>query len=419
MPNRYRLTEKLVKGAPPRERDYYLFDEDVRGFGAVIYRSGGRGFLITYRSGGRKRFHTIGRWPDWTVVAAREHARLIRRDIDNGKDPQAERVERREVPTFADLADRYCREHLPRLAPRNASDQRSMLENLVLPRWRHRRLDEITSADVEDLLAAVADGRARPAKKDARSRGRRELLPSRPTPVRANRCGEVLRKMFNLATKKWRLCGENPADGFYRRLEVEREIFLSAEEIDRLATALNEAEDQRGAAIVRMCMLTGARLGEVREARFEQFNLDLLVWTKPAANTKQKKVHRVPISEDVAALVRLRQAAVGDAGWLFPGDALGADGRPKDQPVQDIRRFWSTLRVKAGLGEVRMHDLRHTFASLLASGGASLHMIGKLLGHAQSRTTQRYAHLTENPLRLGVAAVAEAMRPRPRLVRDS
>ena len=203
-----------------------------------------------------------------------------------------------------------------------------------------------------------------------------------------------------------------------RRLETERERFLSIEEITRLGDALHAAEDQRAAAIVRMCMLTGARLGEVRTARFEQFNLDLGTWSKPAANTKQRRVHRVPISVEVAALVRQRRVAVAmGCEWLFPGDALGADGAPKDQPVQEIRRFWSAMQAAAELPGVRIHDLRHTFASLLVSGGASLEMIGKLLGHSQMRTTQRYAHLIDGPLRAGVDAVGKIMKARPRVVR--
>jgi len=417
LPERHRLTEKLVKGAEPRAKDYYLFDEEVRGFGLVVYRSGGLAFVLMYRAAKRKRLYTIGRWPEWSVVAARERARLLRREVSAGQDPQTERVAQRDAPGIADLVDRYQREHLPRLSERNAADQRSMLEKLVLPEWRHRMVEDITPADVEELLGKIARGRPRPSKAEAKTRRKPLQEAPQATPIRANRCGEVLRKMFNLAVK-WRLRTDNPAQGFYRRLEVERERFLALDEIERLATALGTATDQRGAAIVRICMLTGARLGEVRQARFEQFNLDLLVWTKPAASTKQRRVHRAPISEDVAAIVRQRRLLVGDeSGWLFPGDALGADGLPKDQPVQDIRRFWAGIQAASKLPGVRIHDIRHTFASVLVSGGASLPMIGKLLGHSQLSTTQRYAHLADLPLRAGVDSVAALMRPRPRLVK--
>jgi integrase len=162
-----------------------------------------------------------------------------------------------------------------------------------------------------------------------------------------------------------------------------------------------------------MCMLTGARVGEVRQARFEQFNIDYAIWSKPASTTKQRKIHRVPISQDVVAIVRQRQLVVPRGNpWLFPGDAVG-------KPVREIRRFWIKVQREADLPDVRIHDLRHTFASLLVSGGASLEIIGRLLGHSQMQTTQRYAHLMESPLRAGVDSVASIFRPRPQLVHDA
>ena len=286
-----------------------------------------------------------------------------------------------------------------------------MLKKMVEPAWGNRLVTEITKSDVAKFLDFVAEGRPRPCKAKPNNRARK-LQGHKPTPIRANRMGEVLRKMFTLAME-WEWRTDNPAQGFHRRIEHARERFLSPEELTRLAAVLDAAEDQRAAAIIRMCMLTGARVGEVRTARFEQFNLDYAIWSKPASTTKQRKIHRVPISQDVAAIVRLRQQAVPSGNpWLFPGDTVG-------QPVREIRRFWAKVQKDAGLADVRIHDLRHTFASLLVSGGASLEMIGKLLGHSQMQTTQRYAHLMDSPLRAGVDTVANLLRPRPRLVHDA
>ena len=129
--------------------------------------------------------------------------------------------------------------------------------------------------------------------------------------------------------------------------------------------------------------------------------------------TKQRRVHRVPISDETATIVRQRQLLVSrGTPWLFPSDTPG-------QPVREVRRFWAQIQKQCGLQEVHIHDLRHTFASLLVSGGASLEMIGKLLGHSQMQTTLRYAHLMDSPLRAGVDAVASAFRPKPRLVHDA
>ena len=412
MPERTKLTEKVIREAEPvTGRDYQIFDTEVRGFAACIYRGGGRAFTLDYRHAGRQRRMTFGRWPEWSVSAARERAKELRREIDAGGDPLAQRETKREAPRVTDLIERYCAEHLPKLSARSAADQKSALAKIVAPVWGRKLVTEITQTDVDKLLTLIAEGRARPHKEKPNNRARK-LQGEKPTPVRANRIGEVLRKMFTLAVQ-WGWCKDNPAQRFHRRTETPRERFLSKEEIASLAAALDGAEDRRAADIIRMCMLTGARLGEVRQSRFDQFNLEHLSWSKPPAMTKQRRVHRVPISDETAAIVRQRLLLVPKGvPWLFPGDTPG-------QPVQEVRRFWAKIQKETGLVDVHIHDLRHTFASLLVSGGASLEMIGKLLGHSQTQTTQRYAHLMDSPLRAGVDAVASAFRPKPRLVHDA
>ena len=412
MVKRLKLNEKALRDAEPKSGvSYQIFDTDVIGFSARVQASGARTFTIDYRHAGRQRRMTIGRWPEWSVTAARERAKELRRAIDEGQDPLAVREDFRETPRINDMIDRYIREHLPKLAKTNAGDQVSMLKKMLEPTWGNKLVTEVTKSDVARFLDFVAEGRPRPSKEKPNNRARK-LQGHKPTPIRANRMGEVLRKMFTLAVE-WEWRADNPAQGFHRRIEQARDRFLGPEELTRIAVVLDSAEDQRAASIIRMCMLTGARVGEVRTARFEQFNLDYAIWSKPAATTKQRKVHRVPISQDVAAIVRLRQQAVPRGNpWLFPGETVG-------QPVREIRRFWSRIQRDAELPDVRIHDLRHTFASLLVSGGASLEMIGKLLGHSQMQTTQRYAHLMDSPLRAGVDTVASLLRPRPRLVHDA
>ncbi|MGR3449419.1 MAG: tyrosine-type recombinase/integrase [Paracoccus sp. (in: a-proteobacteria)] len=412
MPERIKLTEKILREAEPVPgRDYQIFDSEMRGFAVCIYRGGGRAFTLDYRHAGRQRRMTFGRWPDWSVSAARERARELRREIDAGADPLALREEKREAPRVDDLIKRYCAEHLPKLSERSQADQRSVMAKLVGPVWGRKLVSEITQSDVDRLLTQIAEGRARPHKAKPNNRARK-LQGVKPTPVRAKRVGEIIRKMFTLAVQ-WGWCEDNPAQRFHRRIETPRERFLSKEEIAKLAAALDAAEDRRAADIIRLCMLTGARLGEVRQARFEQFNLEQMSWSKPPALTKQRRVHRVPISDETAAIVRQRLMLVPKGvPWLFPGDTPG-------QPVQEVRRFWARVQKDCGLEDVRIHDLRHTFASLLVSGGASLEMIGKLLGHSQMQTTLRYAHLMDSPLRAGVDAVASAFQPKPRLVHDA
>lgn len=409
MGNQLKLNEKLVRYAEPIEgRDYLISDSEIAGFALRIYRSGSRSFIFDYRANGRQKRYRIGPWPAWSVSAARERAKELRRMVDAEGDPRSERDQTRTAPRVSDLIERFVAEHLPRLAARSRSDQISMMRKLVEPEWGKRLVTEITKQDAAKFLVEVAKGRPRPHKLKPNNRARK-LQGWKPTPMRANRVGQVMRKMFNLAIE-WEWRKDNPFQGFYQHPENFRERFLSLEEIERLAQALDMAEDQRAASILRMCMLTGARVGEVKAARFEDFNLEYGSWSKQAATTKQRKVHRVPISVDVATLVRQRQLVVPKGSpWLFPGDTPG-------QPVQEIRRFWVRIQREADIAGVRIHDLRHTFASLLVSSGASLEMIGRLLGHTQMTTTQRYAHLMDTPLRDGVNQVADMMRARPRLV---
>jgi integrase len=403
------LTERVVKAAEIGTRKYVVFDQDCAGFGLCVYESGRKGFVLIYRIGGQQKRFTIGTWPAWSVIAARDEAKALKREIDRGEDPLDARKAHRTAPTVKELAERYIEEHLPKLAKTNASDQISMLQKLVLPEWKRRMVADITPTDVDRLLTKIAAGRARPAKLKPTQKRRKTLAPARATPVRANRAGEMIRKMFSLAVQ-WKMRPDNPAFAFRKRPETARDRFLTFDEIERLASALAVDEDQRAASIIRLCMLTGARLGEVRTATFDQFNLDLAIWTKQAAYTKQRRIHRVPISHEAVALIRLRRDIVPKGcPFLFPGDV-------PDQPVGDPKRFWPKMQRVAEIPGVRIHDLRHTFASLLVSGGASLEMIGRLLGHTQIGTTQRYAHLIDAPLRAGVNAVGEMLKPRLRLV---
>jgi len=408
------LTERFVKTAQPDPaRNIIMRDDEVIGFGLRVTTAGAKAFVLSYVIAGRERRITIGAWPDWSVVAAREKARELKRRIDSGDDPLAERQAVRAAPTVRDLIDRYIAEHVPTLSERNGKDQTSMLRKLVEPEWGSRKVADITEADVSKLLAKIAAGRARPRKEQPKHKRRVALAKARPTPIRANRVGEVLRKMFNLAVKPWKMRDDNPAATFHRNVENEREVFLTLDQIGRLASAIDAHENQRAADVVRFILLTGARKGEARTARPDQFNLDLAIWTKKASTTKQKKMHRVPLSRAAVAFVRARLAALpADAEWLFPGDVEG-------RPIEDIRRFWADIQKAAGLEGVRVHDLRHTFASLLVSGGMSLPMIGKLLGHSSPKTTQRYAHLLDDPVRQGADAVGEMLRPKLKLISEA
>jgi integrase len=407
---RTRLTDRFVKAARADGRKSPIYmDDEVIGFGIQVRQTSRKSFTLDYTFEGRRRRFFIGDFPDWSTVAAREQAKEIKRQVNQGIDPLAARDERRAAPTVKHLVERYFEEHLPRLAPDTASDYRSMMTKFVMPVWGNRKVIDIRRSDVDHLLVEAAKGRARPHKDKTKKKRWKSLQPARPTPGRANRLGCAIRKMFNLAIR-WEMRTDNPAAGFIRNPENPRERFLNIDEITKVSELLAYDPNQLMANIIRLLMLTGARRGEVLNARWEQFDLDRAVWTKPAATTKQRRVHRAPISGAAVQLLRTMKASTPQGcPWVFPGYAEG-------KPVHEIKRFWDRIRKQAGIPDVRIHDLRHTFASLLVSGGMSLPMIGRLLGHTQVQTTQRYAHLFDDPLRAGLQQVDRLLRPKLELV---
>jgi integrase len=216
-------------------------------------------------------------------------------------------------------------------------------------------------------------------------------------PYRANRLAALLSKMFALAIR-WKLRSDNPAKGLERNQEEKRSRYLTAVELPNLLAAINAHKERQGANIIRFLLLTGARRGEALNATWDQFDLNASVWVKPSAHTKQKKEHRVPLSEP--ALVLLQQLHEEKAGskYLFPSLHTGL-------PRVEVRKDWATICAAAGIASLRLHDLRHSFASMLAGHGLGLSVIGALLGHTQASTTQRYAHLADDPLRAATAKV--------------
>lgn len=415
-----RLSEAMVRKAlPPARGQTFLWDTEVKGFALRLTPAGAKSFVLDYRAEGRQRRITLGSWPDWTVAAAREAAKIMKREVDAGQDPMDERRAEREAPTVKEMWKRYEREHLPRKSERSQVDERIMWEKIILPRLGRIKVNSVSHDDVDAL--------------------HRDITEIRGTPVRANRTVEVLRKAFNLAIRwKWR--DDNPALGVRRNPEEKRNRYLTRTEITALARALNEHGEPVSANAIKLLMLTGARRGEVLGASWDMFDLENAVWTKPSAHTKQRRLHRVPLSGPaVQLLTEMKQTAERRAeaegvplcSFVFPG--------PKGKPLTDIKRTWVSVCRKAGLVDdvpkrrpdgspalgkdgsplmlqqpnVRIHDLRHSFASILVSAGASLPLIGQMLGHTQVQTTQRYAHLFDDPLRKAAETVGNYILPSP------
>ncbi|MBL4544138.1 MAG: tyrosine-type recombinase/integrase [Rhodobacteraceae bacterium] len=356
---------------PPKTGYVLKADARLPGFGVRVTANGVRSFVLNYRCAGRLRRITIGRYPDWTVAAARKRASELRREVDVGIDPMTERQSAISAPTVRDLFDRYCRDHLPKKRASSQKTDIAMFRNMILPAFGASKVNQITYDHCDSLHRKI----------------------SKRTPIQANRVVGLLRKSFNLAIR-WRWIDANPAIGIVLNPETKRERYLSRDEIKRLHEAMDGHPEQTSCDIVRFLILTGCRSGEAFRARWEQFDGDLRIWTKPASTTKQKRLHRVPVSMAVSELLRRRRDGA-ESEWVFPSQT--------GKPFVSIKRTWARLCNKADIEDARLHDLRHTFASLLASHGSTLPVIGAMLGHSQANTTARYAHLFDETL----AAAAE------------
>lgn len=440
-----KLTEKTVKAiVPPETGAATIWDSEVKGFGVRVFAASGRrtqgarSFFVNYRVDGRERRFTIGSFPEWTAEAARNEAKELRRRIDRGEDPASQRRERREAPTVADLAERYKVEHLPKKAKSSQANDWAMIQAEILPRLGARKVAEVHIGDMQALHRAVSEtGRL----------------------VRANRILALASKMFSLALKPmegetapWRDQAQgNPCKGVERNQEEAKERFFSEAELAALSDALAAYGPKPAGDCIRFIMLTGCRPGEAMAATWEQFDAEPGFWVKPSSHTKQRRTHKAPLGPAALELLETIRAA-SDATprrqkspYVFPGQVFGeplrqlqyvwrevvedatvallADSRDAKvvRLVADLEKGLGRrptlaecraiaeerkLKLPAGLSDARIYDLRHTFASVGAGGGLSLQIIGRLLGHTQARTTQRYAHLADDPLKEAAAKIA-------------
>lgn len=383
-----RITDRLVKDLPsPPKGNKISYDSEIRGFGIRVTAKGAKSFIINYTINSRERRFTIGEYPAWSVAAARAQAVELRREIDKGIDPLQQRIDEREAPTIIDLFKEYESKHLPTKAKRSQSDDRSMWRTYILPiLGENTKVADVTAKHVDDLHGEI--------KKDK--------------PVRANRVIEVLRKAFNLAVR-WEWRADNPCQGLAWAPEQQRERYLSKAELERLAEALDNHPDQQACDAIRLLIFTGARKSEVLRATWEMFDLDTGTWVKPSHHTKQRRSHRVPLSTPAAALLReIKTRAVSEEGGSLTSSSYIFINR-NGNPLDDLQKIWRQVRESAQVFDVRIHDLRHTYASILVSAGLSLPTVGALLGHTQAQTTLRYAHLHQDPLRLATEHAATAL----------
>jgi integrase len=376
-----KLTRTAVDRALPRPRRYRLNDSLVPGLCLLVLPSGARTYYLRHRVDGAQRELKLGTPAELSPDQAREIARAALARVRAGGDPGAERRAAREAPTIEVLAARHMQAH--------ASRKRSGRNDEIL--WRRHLLPAFARVRVAALSREQV----------------REWHACHLQPATANRALEVLGVALGLAEEwGWRPVGSNPVRGVRAHPERQRRRYASAEELGRLREAMARWEAQGPLAIrwrfiqlVRLLLLTGARLREVMDAQWSEIDWARGVLRVPAERGKTG-ASEVRLSDRAVEVLRALEAAAGGSRWVVPGES-------GERPLVGYRRMWLALLEDAGVADLRVHDLRHTFASYTLSAGQPLGVVGQLLGHRSTQTTSRYAHLVDDAARAAVERVSD------------
>lgn len=383
-----RLSQRTVNAAAPGDRDEFLWDADLKGFGLKVTPGGAKIYVAQGRINGRPKRYTIGRHGSpWTPDQARQEAEDILYAMSKGEDPTEAKRKARTDLSVAELVDLYFAEGCGTKKASTIAVETGLAERHVKPRLGRRMLKSLTRADLEKFLTDVAAGKTATDVK-TKARGRAIVTGGQGT---ANRTMDLIAAMLAFAVTR-DLRPDNPARGVRKFKPKVRERFLSPKELADLGTALSAAvadgENRYAVDAIRLLMLTGCRKSEILTLRWDWIDTTHGVLRLPDSKTGSKTV------------------AIGAPALALLAGLPRVEGNPHVFPsttgkghLVGIQKIWSRIRTKAGLGELRLHDLRHSYASVGASGGDSLYVIGKLLGHSQQRTTQRYAHLADDPLK--------------------
>ncbi len=382
-----KITKRAVDAASPGKRDTFLWDTEVMGLGLKVTPAGNRIYILQYRIGGRLRRYTIGKHGSpWTPEEARDEAIRLRGLIAVGTDPAEEKGKARGELNVAALCDLYLSEGCTTKKPSTVATDTSRIERHIKPLLGRRSVKSITRADVERFMQDVAAGKTATNVKTG-FRGRAIVTGGKGA---ARECVVLLGSIFTFAVNRG-LRDDNPAWRIKKYQARTMERFLSAAELaqlgDALSTAHHEGENQFAVAAIRLLVLTGARKPEILTLKWEHVDMERGCLRLPDSKTGAKVI---PLG--AAALEALSEIPrIEGNPYVLPG----LEGRH----FVGLQKTWERLRERAGLEDVRLHDLRHSFASVAVAGGDSLYLVGKVLGHQQARTTERYAHLADDPLK--------------------
>lgn len=372
-----RLTKRSVESvALPAKGPVYAWDEQLPGFGLKVTANDRRIYIVKYRVGGgragRQRWFTLGTHGVLTCEQARAQAAQILAAARRGEDPQGNRRLTGGEPRVVDLWRRYEAEHLPRKKAKSSEDDRQKARDYLLPKLGRLRVKEVTRADVQQLHQSLA-----------------------ARPYQANRVLALVSKMMSLA-EAWgiRAPNSNPCQHVEKFKEEARRRYLNAVELARLGAAIRSGQEKStigvyAVAAIQLLLLTGARLNEILSAQWQWVDWDRCVINLPDSKTGAKPIYLSDAALDVLRTLNDRQDR-GTSDYIIKG-------RHHGKPLVNLTKPWRRLCAAADLSDVRLHDLRHTAASIGVGAGVTLPLVGKLLGHSQPQTTQRYAHVDADP----------------------
>lgn len=392
------LTKRIIDTAEPAAKDTHLWDAKLRGFGLRIHPSGTKTFILKKRTAaGRQVKVTIGRFGELTVDQARDRAIELTTDLIKGNDPAAAKRDARRIPRFDEFARRYLSEHCEvQNKPSTLRNNRSAIETILIPRFGAKPVTEITNDDVLKLRNGM-----------------------KHKPYRANRTIALLRHMMNWAEQLgYRPRHTNPCPKGSMLAEKKRNRFLSEEELLRLAKVLDTEETEWRRTMpnfayklsvvfaIRLLVLTGARLSEILTLKWEDVDFkQRMIWLKDS-KTGAKPIY---LSDQAIEVLRMIPRKIEEIGEKKVPNPYVIVGQKKGTCLTNLEKPWRRIREAAGIRDVRLHDLRHTYASYGMASGLGLPIVGALLGHKSPTTTHRYAHLGNSPARAAAADIGNAL----------
>lgn len=393
---RARISKRVVDGIEPQTADQFVWDSEVKGFGLKVTPQGRKVYLVQYRlPGSSTRRFTIGvHGSPWTPDQARTKAIEVLGLIASGRDPAEAKREARTDISVSALCDLYMAEGTRTKKAATIDADRSRIESHVRPLLGTKRVKQLTKLDIERFMADVAAGKSA---KDVRTRARGRSIVQGGEGI-ANRTLGMLGAILQFAVEKG-LRPDNPARHVKKFKEGKRSRFLSNEEIGRLGESLRQAEgngaNPYAIAAIRLLLLTGCRKSEILSLRWQEVDFASGFLRLSDSKTGAKIIHLGAPARAVLADLPHQS----NNPYVICGDVGGCH-------LVGLQKVWASVRSLAGLDDVRIHDLRHSFASVGARSGESLLVIGKVLGHATNTSTARYAHLSDDPVRLATETIS-------------